>query len=212
MYLVKPHPQIYLLLGDSLADLGRAFVRVQEFYESPSKLFRGKFFPLAKFKAWYCRTQSETGKFSYYRDFGGYNVPGDVFLDWATTYAGNENEDEQGLLGLIGALPKDFYVIGAPADSATTIDHELSHAFFHLFPEYRKLMVSMFDDFDLRGVRRYLNGNMYAEPQFADEIVSYVMFEDGLLHAAGVPTKHLRSLRGGMLGVYQTYRDRFIKL
>lgn len=212
MRLLKPHPQIFLFLGDTPADLGRPFVRLQEFYESPSKLFRGKFFTLDKFKSWYARTQSESGKFTYYRDFYGYNVPGNIVHDWAATFAGRETQEEQHLLQMIGPLPQEFYVIGSPADSADTIDHEISHAFFYLFPEYRKIMLSMFDGYDLSGVRRYLKGNMYAEPQFDDEIVSYVMFEDGLLHAAGIPTKHLRGLKGGMLGVFQQYRARCIKL
>lgn len=212
MNLIKPHEKIYLFLGDSAADLGRPFVRLQEFYESPSKLFRRKYFSLEKFKAWYRKTQSATGQFTYYRDFCGYNVPGDVFTEWATAFAGNESEDEQSLLTMMGALPKEFYVIGAPADSLGTIDHELSHAFFYLFPEYRKTMVAMFAGYDVRGVHKYLRANMYAPDVFVDETVSYVMFDDGLLHAAGVSTKHLRGLRGGMRGVYQAYKDRFIQL
>ncbi len=83
---------------------------------------------------------------------------------------------------------------------------------FYLWPEYRKLMLSMFDGYDLSGVRRYLRANMYAPEQFDDECVSYILFDDPLLHASGVSTKHLRGLRGGMLGVYQTYKSRFIKL
>ncbi len=212
MRLVKPHPRIYLFLGDSPADLGRPFVRLQEFYESPSKLFRRKLFTLKKFKDWYCRTQSVSGKFTYYRDYFGYNVPGDIANAFFCLYADQLTSDEISLLKMLDETSDGYYVIGAPADSAETVDHELSHALFYLYPEYRKTMVEMFEGYDLRGVRRYLNGNMYAEPQFDDEIVSYVMFDDSLLHAAGISTKHLRGLRGGMLGVYQSYKSRFIKL
>jgi hypothetical protein len=208
--LVKPHPQIFLFLGETPSDLGRPFVRIQEFYESPAARFRRKFFTLAQFKEWYCRTQSRTGKFTYYSDFNGYNIPGDVFLDWATAYAGNETEDEQSLLGMMGALPSQFYVMGAPEDCAGTIDHELSHAFFHLFPEYKKLMLSMLEGYDLSDVHRYLKANMYIRDVYSDESISYIMFDDSLLHSSGVSTKHLRGLRGGMLGVFQTYKSRFI--
>lgn len=212
MKLLKPHDQIYLFLADGPAELGHAFVRLAEYYESPSKLFRNKFFTLSEFKKWYCANQSITGKFSYYRDYTGFNIPGDVIQNWAVQYAGNESEDEQSLIQMLGALPKQFYVIGALEGDAGTLDHELSHALFHLFPEYRKLMVSMFEDYDLDQIRRYLRRLCYAEHVLDDEIVSYVMFEDGILHRASISTKHLRALRGGMLGAYRTYKDRFISL
>ncbi len=211
MELRKPHPQIYLFLGDSPADLGRPFVRLAEYYESPSKLFRNKFFTLAEFKKWYCAHQSVTGKFSYYRDYQGFNVPGDIVLNWQVQYAGNESDDEA-LLQMLGALPAQFYVIGALKKDASTLDHELSHAMFHLFPEYRRLMLSMFEGYDLNPIRRYLRTLCYAEHVIDDELVSYVAFEDGILHRAGVATKHLRALRGGILGAYKSYKDRFIRL
>ena len=135
-----------------------------------------------------------------------------MFHEWAVTYAGRETEDEQSLVQMMGALPEKFYVIGAPNDSSTTIDHELSHAFFHLFPDYRIIMLSMFRGYDVTGVRKYLKSNMYAPDVFLDESIAYIMFDDALLHAAGVSTKHLRCLRGGMLGVYKAYKDRLIKL
>lgn len=186
-------------------------MRMQEFYESPSKLFRRKFFTLDKFKSWYCKNQSSSGKFTYYRDFFGYNLPGDIFLEWATTYAGNETEDEQRLLGMMGALPPQFYVIGAPARDCLTLDHEFSHSFYFLFPEYRDLMKSMLKKHDLRGVRKYLKSNMYAEPQMDDECVSYILFDDALLHRSGVSTKHLRTLRAEMMGIFILYKKNVIK-
>lgn len=212
MKLVKPHPQIFLFLGDTAADLGRPFVRIQEFFESPSKLFRRRFFTVQKFKDWYRRTQSETGKFDYFTRYNGYNVPGDVFKDWAIAYAGNETEDEQSLLGMMGAMPDQFYVIGAPAMDTVTIRHEVHHAFHHLFPEYRNLMESMLDGFDIKPIFRYLKNSMYSEDVFNDEACAYLMFEDQILHRAGVSTKNLRGLRGGLLGVFKSYWDKSIRI
>ena len=212
MKLHKPHPQIFLFLGDSPTDLGRPFVRLQEFYESPSKLFRRKLFTLKKFKDWYCKTQSTSGKFTYYRDFNGYNVPGDVVLAFFCLYADRLSSDEMALLKMLTETSKDFYVIGAPADSATTIDHELAHAFWYLFREYREAMMSMMEPYELAPVHRYLKASMYAPDMMADEASAYLMFEDPLLHACGVSTKELRGLRGGMLGVFQSYKARFIRL
>ncbi len=214
MRLVKPHEQIYLFLGDSPADLGRPFMRLQEFFESPSKLFRRRLFSVRKFRDWYKRTQSRSGRFTYFTDFQGYNVPGDVFQAFFCLYADTLTRDEISLLKMVGETSKEFYVIGASADSAATIDHELSHAFFYLFPEYRKFMLSMLEPYSqyLTPILRYLKANMYAADMMADETIAYLMFDDPLLHRAGVSTKNLRGLRGGMMGVYQSYKARFIRL
>jgi hypothetical protein len=209
--LVKPHEQIYLFLGDSPSDLGAPFVRMQEFYESPSKLFRRRVFTLAQFKAWYCRTQSDTGKFTYYRDFFGYNLPSSVFNHFLELYADQLTSEEMAMLKMMGDTPNDFYVIGAPAEDAATIDHELSHAFFYLFDRYRNAVTSRLGDYDLSGVNKYLKANMYSPDMYADEAVSYVMFDDALLHRSGVSTKHLRPLKSDLLKIYSEYKRRFIK-
>ncbi len=212
MRLQKPHPQIYLFLGETPQDLGKPFVRLQEFYESPSKKFRRRLFTLAEFKKWYCKTQSANGKFDYYTAYNGYNVPGDVVNAFFCLYANSLTSEEISLLKMLTATSNDYYVIGAPKDSVSTIDHEIQHAFFYLFAEYRKAMASMIVEYDLSSMRRYLKSRMYAEDMMLDECISYLCFDESILHAAGVSTKHLRGLRGGMLGVYAAYKDRFIKL
>ena len=212
MKLVKPHPKIYLFLGDSPADLGRPFVRLAEYFESPSKLFYRRYFTLAAFKKWYARTQSPSGTFSYYRDFFGYNIPGDVAMNFFTLYAERMTVDELNLLKMLGDTPRDFYLIGAPAKSAATVDHELHHAMFHLFPDYRKMMIGLLAGENLAGVRRFLKSAMYRRDVFADESCAYLMFDDAMLHRNGVSTRHLRGVRGGMLGVYRAYKDKNIRL
>lgn len=211
MKLKKPHPQIFLFLGESPADLGAPFMRLQEFYESPSKLFRRRFFTVEDFKKWYCRTQSVSGKFTYFRDFYGYNIPGDIFREWTTLYAGRETEDEQRLLTLVGPTPDKFYVIGSPADSALTVDHELSHAFWHIFPGYKETMLAKLDGWNLEPIYRYLKENMYAPDVYDDETTSYIMFDDGLLHRQGVSTKKYRKLKMAMLDMYDVFKARHIK-
>lgn len=209
--LRKPHPEIFLFTGDSPNELGAPFVRIAEFYESASKLFYRRFFTLEKFKKWYSKNISENGKFTYYRDFYGYNVPGDIFIEWATIYAGRETLEEQNLITLLGPLPSRFYIIGSPADSESTIDHEYSHAFFYLYPDYKNAVESLQNGYDLSGVKRYLKANNYSSTVHIDEITSYVMFDWPLMNRAGIKTAHLRGLRDSMRQIYDYYKARYIK-
>lgn len=211
MRLIKPHEQIFLFLGDTPADLGRPFVRLQEYFESPSKLFRRKLFTLKKFKAWYAEHHGK-GKFSYYTDYNGYNVPGDIVNAFFCLYADSLTSDEISLLKMLTKTSSDYYVIGSPSDSADTIDHELAHAFWYLFREYREGMISMMESYDFGSIFRYLRKRMYATDMLADEASAYLMFDDALLHRAGVSTREMRGLRGGMLGLFKAYKARFIRL
>jgi len=61
---------IFLLDFETQEELTSTFLRFQEFYESPE--FQGKIFTLQEYKAWYTKLK---GKFSYYTDWGGFNIP-----------------------------------------------------------------------------------------------------------------------------------------
>lgn len=215
MKLVKPHPQIYLFLGESAADLGKPFVRLQEFYENPSKIFRGKYFTLEKFKSWYSKHHGTNGKFTYYRDFFGYNVPGNIALKWLREFRGNGHfllPEEEILRMAIDSSPKDFYIIGAPEKDVNTIDHELSHAFFYLFSDYRKVMIDLHRGHDLSMVRGYLKSvGGYTPDVYDDEITSCVMFDWPVMNRAGVRTGHLGSLRASMREIYDEYKSHHIR-
>jgi hypothetical protein len=208
--LLKPNERILLVTSQSASELGRAFVRPAEFFESPSKWFRRRFFTLDQFKKWYCRTQSTSGKFTYYSDYFGWNIPGDAFLDWQAAYAGSENEDESNLVALLGALPDKFYLIGAGAGNLATINHELAHAFFHLYAVYREQMTSLMRGHDFSGVYRYLKGNMYSPDVFLDEAHAYTMFDGRLMNRQGVKTAHLNDLRDKMVSLFRAWEHMYL--
>jgi hypothetical protein len=68
--------RIHLLTFDNQIDLTSTFLRFQEHYESP--FFKGKYFTLDEFKEWYIKTSpngKKSGKFTYYTDWGGFNIP-----------------------------------------------------------------------------------------------------------------------------------------
>lgn len=68
--------KINLLVFENQKELASTFVRFQEHYESPE--FAGKTFSLEEFKEWYIKNSEkgrETGEFTYYEDWSGFNIP-----------------------------------------------------------------------------------------------------------------------------------------
>lgn len=210
MNLLRPSNQIFLVTSDSPTELGKAFVRIQEFYESPYKQFRRRHFTLERFKEFYVK---EFGGWTYYSDFQGFNVPSNVFWKWLARYQKKLTPDEKALSALLktDAMPMDFYLIGALSKDVGTINHEISHALFHLYPSYGMTMQDLLKGKDVSGVRKYLKAHMYAEPQMLDEMIAYMMFEHKILNRAGCKTKHLEETREMMTHAFNYYRIKFIK-
>lgn len=134
-------------------ELTSTFVRLQEFYESPFSNIRGNYFTLDEFMDSYVAAK---GEFSYFSDWGGFNVPGNAVIDFCDTFANEYRENgyrqkEHDLLyhinnneeKFIYNRNKDFYVIGTfgnDVDDATScMEHELAHAYFYLSAEYNSI-------------------------------------------------------------------------
>ena len=142
----KKEPMTLKITGDALgiihvhadtqAELCHAFVRMQEFYESPFPTIRAHHFTVEEFEAQY--------KGNYYADWHGFNIPGDVVRKFEAIFA-DLSESEKAILAAVKGLPR-FYIIGThePApDSddeplADVIAHERAHARYYLDPSYRK--------------------------------------------------------------------------
>ncbi|HVY01919.1 MAG TPA: hypothetical protein VHA12_04110, partial [Candidatus Nanoarchaeia archaeon] len=79
MKLREIYPNIFHIQFSTRLLLTSTFLRFQEHYESPK--FRGKIFSLEEYKKWYISNSpkgKETGKFTYYEDWSGFNIPGHV--------------------------------------------------------------------------------------------------------------------------------------
>jgi len=137
---------IILLHTDTQYELTSTFLRLQEFYECPNPKFRNKFFGLEDYMDWYAK---EYGNFTYTSDWGGFNVPGDVVDKFFKLYKGKLLKKEQKLLDLILSNGKNmegkdkFYIIGVHGDDAAAMDHEYAHAYYHLYPKYKKTMYTL---------------------------------------------------------------------
>ena len=126
---------MYAVVADTTQELGKLFLRFQEYYEGPE--FKGKVFTLDEFKPWY-QTSRSASSFTYYDDWSGFNIPGTA-VEFVARNFKNLSDDEKWLIDHIKKekLEKKYYVIGYEKGAHGTMKHEIAHAMFYLKPIYR---------------------------------------------------------------------------
>ena len=122
-------------------ELGRIFLRPQEYYESPE--FKNKIFSLDKYIEWYAKNTDEGRKngFNYYDFWEAFNIPSYVLNPFYEGKFTLLTPEEKSLLTAFEGVNHDkFYIIGTYGDDALleeSIYHELSHGLFYSNPEYK---------------------------------------------------------------------------
>lgn len=151
--IFQPFPGILHVIYPNNLMLGRGFMRVQEFYESPLGDFKGRYFTRDEFKEAYAKfkgTGTGWGEFTYHEDWVGFNVPGNVFDEFLKVFDFDIDTSEERLVEAIKRYRRmdgQYYVIGTVDQGhATTIEHELSHAFWYLDPNYRKRAIHLMSE------------------------------------------------------------------
>jgi hypothetical protein len=182
--LQEIHPKVFLVTMDNSYDLAMTFCRVQEFYESPYKEIRGKYFTMADFQRLYTMRRGDDC-FTYPIDWAGFNVPSHI-IDRCYGYYDSFkdiNQYDDVLQGINHKITnsdinaKKYYLIGAQTGNQSTIDHEVAHAFYYLYSGYRKeaneivekLPEKLFNKF-----KKHLLGIGYNDKVIKDEIQAYL--------------------------------------
>lgn len=127
-------------------ELASAFLRFAEYYQNP--FFKGKIFTLDEFREWYIKNSvngKKTGKFTYYSDWDGFNIPSSVL---ETFYEGKFNplsDREKKLLEVFKNKRKNnFYIIGTFRNiSKATKKHEIAHGLFNTNSEYKREVLNI---------------------------------------------------------------------
>jgi hypothetical protein len=146
-------------------------MRFQEHYESPR--FRGKVFTREDYEDWYA---TERGKFTYYEDWSGFNLPSRVLNAFKKGAFDPLTEKEKALLKLVGSRAKgDSYVIGCIKGDAQTLAHECVHGLFAIFPKYRKDVLVTIARHPTALLRKKLGRMGYHPDVFDDEINAYLL-------------------------------------
>ena len=180
-------PNIFLQTCGNNYDLAMRFLRYQEFYESPNADFRGQAFTLTDFMDWYSKDNDLY--FSYPYDWNGFNLPGQVFRELTKKKIPDWNQYDEAMHDVVQSIrekvdgddPDHFYLIGALIGDEETIDHELAHAFYHIFPKYKREMdeaLAGLYHMHKRVLSSTLEGMGYTPKVHNDELQAY--FSTGL--------------------------------
>lgn len=166
-------------------ELASTFLRVQEYYESPYGQIRGQYFTHEKYMD-ICaygekRSASDEIVFSYLEDWNGFNVPGNVFEEWASLFTEHYLWDkEKKLIELVYEAQNTptFYVIGTHDEGHKgDFDHELSHAWYYLSKDYKEKMTKLANQLS-KTARAQLKDNLmndgYTAEVVDDEIIAYL--------------------------------------
>lgn len=181
------HPQIFLVEADTQFEITSMFIRIQEFYESPYPNIYRSIFTLDQFMDTYV-TERQSEKFTYFEDWAGFNIPGEIFREFFNLYIGNTHLSKKELFlyqNLLHQIYKNkpFYVIGTYnySEKELVIKHELAHAFWYLFHEYKQKMEKYINEIDpkiINRLTRKLYRLGYARNQIKDEIHAYLCTEN----------------------------------
>jgi hypothetical protein len=148
--ITLPGGTVLRLMAASRYTLCSSFMRLQEFYESDIPGIRGNFFTVEAYQDAYA---NRFGSFTYHLDWSGFNIPGEVFLDWLNKFPEETRLlKEKTLIGDISSAlgadwDKPFYIIASYSDAPRLpfiLNHELAHAVYTLSgQEFRDIADAM---------------------------------------------------------------------
>jgi len=140
----EPLERIFHLRFDEMNEMAEAFLRFQEHYESPE--FKGKIFTLDEYKEWYMENSpdaKEAGEFTYYDDWGGFNIPSEILEPFYDGKFDPLSDKERMLLDVfLEHRGKLFYIIATgksekEGKDESSLKHELAHGLFYVHRQYR---------------------------------------------------------------------------
>jgi hypothetical protein len=138
-------PSIYCVIVDDNYDRAMLFCRYQEFYESPIKKFRGKYFSWEEYMREYKKLWKKD-VFTYPEDWTGYNIPSNIVEKGVDAFYKETQYDE--IMNNIyfycandtqhknDGTRKPWYLIGASSKDLKTMDHEIAHGLYYTNKEY----------------------------------------------------------------------------
>jgi len=171
--LVTPIPKIHCVVAKNQHLLASTFMRPQEFYESPYKGIRGKYFSREHYEDTYAK---ETGAFTYYQDWAGFNMPMECMKEFFETFH-DLSKKEQKLYDLIDPLfLNNFeYVIGVTKGDTRSLDHEIAHGLWYTNHKYKTAASVLLSKLkNIKRLKKFLLRNGYETSKLDDEIQAYL--------------------------------------
>jgi hypothetical protein len=198
---------------DTQEKLASTFLRFQEHYESPE--FKGKTFTLEEFKEWYTANSTkgkETGKFTYYEDWGGFNIPSHILKPFYEGSFEPLSKKEKKLLDTFkDKKDKKFYIIGtfSGKEREYLLKHETAHGLFYTNPDYRHEVLNELDKLDPKtrnNINKVLEKFGYNSDVWVDESHAYIMTQSNYLKKKGLD-EDVTDTKNVLLDIFDKYFD-----
>ena len=133
-------PRVILLKFESQYEIASTMMMLQEYYESP---YDNVFRKIVSYEEYMETYAKDTGNFTYFTDWSGFNIPGNIVRDYIVfkslveDYIWNKEKQLFEIIKpYIQKYNEDFYVIAIHKE--TDIKHELAHALYYLNKEYKE--------------------------------------------------------------------------
>ena len=140
-------PQIFAVVIKDSYQRTMLFCRYQEFYESPYKEIRNKFFSWEKFMLVY-RGKWKKNLFAYPEDWSGFNIPSNIIYKGLTVFDKDKGPYDEIMSDIWFACENyplrfnkprtKWYLIGADTLKSKTMDHEIAHGLYYTNKQYKK--------------------------------------------------------------------------
>jgi hypothetical protein len=193
--IVKLNKNIFWLKFPTKYLLTSTMLRFEEYYESPE--FHDKIFDIEEYTDWYV---SKKGKFSYYEDWSGFNIPGDTLRPFINNAFNPLSRKEQSIVYYFEDIEVEkIYIIATlKSEKIGVIKHEIAHAFYYTNDDYKYKIDSLLISEDLSKMYVYLEKLGYSDKVFIDETQAYLISD---------PTKDFKKLQKELRIVFNKYYE-----
>jgi hypothetical protein len=209
-------PSVYCVIVDDNYDRAMLFCRYQEFYETPFKKFRGKYFSWVEYMRHYKKSWKKD-VFTYPEDWSGYNIPSnvlekgvDVFyketqydeiMSNIYSYCANDTQQKN------DGTHKPWYLIGASSKDLKTMDHEIAHGLYYTNKEYntevKKLIDKIKPEHYVKLKKKLVKMGYVDDKKIIDDEIQAFM-STGLYN--GLDTKELKKYEQPFIKNFKKYR------
>lgn len=197
--------KVFHVIFDSQEELASAFLPFQEYYENIR--FSGKPFTIEEFTCWYT---SFFGRFSYNKDYNGFNIPLDIIKKFKEVKKlkklVNSHESSKKLFENLKKIEKKYgrrcYIIGTTSYvSKNILEHELRHARFFVDSFYRKevLKILKVNNKHLIELKKHLKKMSYHPKVILDEVHAYILTEETFLRQEKLWNSKIKQIRKELL-------------
>lgn len=202
---VEVVPGVIHLKFPSQRLLASTMLRFQEHYESPK--YRGKAFSLDEFKAWYAAEQSKTGRFTYYKDWDGFNIPSRVLRRFRKGDFDPLDPKERALLARFADRKGRFYLIGTAAADAdkSVLRHEVAHGLWYTRPAYRRRAQALLRGVNLKPVYKMLERLGYHKSVWLDEAHAWLGDSAADVRSEGLNPKPYKAIRAKLRALQKEF-------